>query len=338
MDTDWLSYYFSPLVSMWFGIIWLTMWVLNQHNKSTIFMVSKIFISAGLVTLFFYLDWPLQVIFAFSNGVFRTEWYAREWAFRVTLDIYIPYVGMLAALAYIKTLEHRLTDRPEWAHWVKYAIVGAGVAMGLYMILELQLHKFKYNVYHPILSAVPVLAFAVLRNATPYLRSVNSKFFMYFGQCSLETFIIQVRACTLWCFQFTCSTVSPMDGGRHQGLNSFDQRHLLPCKTVELHYSLPGLCLHQREGGNSDGRHHFLAKCKWEGKAKSNTAHDTSGRKRLYFCACGGRVCIKREDRLRHKGSREVAETAGHNWQQPQNQNSGYTGSLMGIEHPLPIG
>lgn len=51
--------------------------------------------------------------------------------------------------------------------------------------------KFVYNAYHPYISVIPVLAFCVFRNATPYLRSTSSKFFIFFGQCSLETFIIQ---------------------------------------------------------------------------------------------------------------------------------------------------
>jgi hypothetical protein len=39
-------------------------------------------------------------------------WSAREWNFRVTLDIYIVYGGMLASYAYIKATEYRLTDKP----------------------------------------------------------------------------------------------------------------------------------------------------------------------------------------------------------------------------------
>lgn len=101
---------------------------------------------------------------------------------------------MLAALLYIKVQENRLTESPFWPQYVKVANYAAAVAMVAYFLFEVHLDKFTYNIYHPYASAVPVIAFTILRNATPYLRSVNSKFFMYFGQCSLETFIIQVRS------------------------------------------------------------------------------------------------------------------------------------------------
>jgi hypothetical protein len=192
MDTDWLSYYFSPLVSMWFGIIWVTMFLGHKWNASAPFMLGKIVASAALLTVFFALNWPLATIFGAANTVFGTEWVAREWAFRVTLDLYIPYVGMLAAFAFIKISEFKLTESPNWPSWVQSATIAAGVVMAGFITLELQVNKFAYNQWHPYTAALPVIAFAILRNATPYLRSTSSRFFMFFGQCSLETFIVQV--------------------------------------------------------------------------------------------------------------------------------------------------
>jgi hypothetical protein len=44
---------------------------------------------------------------------------------------------------------------------------------------------------HPYVGVLPVVAFAILRNANPTLRSVSSSAFVFVGTCSLETFIIQ---------------------------------------------------------------------------------------------------------------------------------------------------
>lgn len=193
MDTDYLSYYFSPLVSMWFVIIWVTMWAGHRWNKRVLFVVPKLALSAALVAAFFLTERPLALAFSVINGVFGTEWFAREWAFRVTLDMYIVYWGMLAALVFIKVKEHKLTDDPRWPSVVKGSTWAAAAAMAWFFGYELtRPNKIAYNHTHAYLSIVPVAAFVVLRNATPALRSTSSKFFIYFGQCSLETFIIQV--------------------------------------------------------------------------------------------------------------------------------------------------
>lgn len=124
--------------------------------------------------------------------MFRTNWNAGEWRFRQTLDMWIVWVGMATAFAFLKIKEHRLADDPRWPTWSRLTVLVSALAMGGYFAFELTREsKFVYNASHPYVSAVPVLAFVVLRNATPWLRSTSSRFFIYFGQCSLETFIIQ---------------------------------------------------------------------------------------------------------------------------------------------------
>lgn len=228
MDTDYLSYYFSPLVTICasflpstlslclslarpllcrpvssccsppartragFGIIWVTLWAGHKHNSKTPFLVSKLVVAAALTAAFFEIPGPLEKTFDVINMVFATSWNAGEWRFRQTLDMWIVWVGMLTALAFIKIKEHRITDDPRWPQWSRATVIASAVAMAGYFVFELTREsKFVYNGYHPYVSAIPVLAFCVLRNATPFLRSTSSKFFIFFGQCSLETFIIQ---------------------------------------------------------------------------------------------------------------------------------------------------
>jgi len=228
MDTDYLSYYFSPLVTICasflpstlslclslarpllyrpvssccsppartragFGIIWVTLWAGHKHNSKTPFLVSKLVVAAALTAAFFEIPGPLEKTFDVINTVFATSWNAGEWRFRQTLDMWIVWVGMLTALAFIKIKEHRITDDPRWPQWSRATVIASAVAMAGYFVFELTREsKFVYNGYHPYVSAIPVLAFCVLRNATPFLRSTSSKFFIFFGQCSLETFIIQ---------------------------------------------------------------------------------------------------------------------------------------------------
>ncbi|KAJ7596951.1 Cas1p-domain-containing protein [Mycena floridula] len=192
MNTDYISYYFSPLVSMWFLIIYATMILGSQYNDHVPFLVCKLLLSAALVTWFFRELWLLESVFSILSRVFAIHWSAREWAFRVNLDLWIVYVGMFTALATIKLREHRLTGHSQWPLAVKTALGCSGLALFWFFIFELtQESKFTYNLWHPYISLLPVLAFAILRNANVILRSASSRAFAFIGRCSLETFIIQ---------------------------------------------------------------------------------------------------------------------------------------------------
>ncbi|GAA5890054.1 hypothetical protein JCM5296_004755 [Sporobolomyces johnsonii] len=192
MNTDYLSYYFSPLITVWFGIIWVTLWIGHKYNDRPAFLLSKLVIASALTAAYFQIPGPLESTFSLINSVFATNWNATEWRFRQTLDMWIAWVGMLTAYAFIKIKELRLTEHPSWPTWQRWTIIGAAVTMTGYFVFELTREsKFVYNAYHPYVSIAPVLAWCVLRNATPWLRSTSSRFFIFFGQCSLETFLLQ---------------------------------------------------------------------------------------------------------------------------------------------------
>lgn len=192
MNTDYISYYFAPLVSWWYLIIYFTMIVGSKYNDRTGFLLAKITISMALHTWFMRESWLLTEIFDFFQSMFRIEWVAREWNFRVTLDGFIVYVGMLTAIAFIKIRELRLTDHHLWPLVSRCAIVGSALAVLWFFWFELsRADKFAYNAWHPYVSAIPVLAFVILRNANVTLRSSSSRVFAFIGTCSLETFIMQ---------------------------------------------------------------------------------------------------------------------------------------------------
>ncbi|EPQ60594.1 Cas1p-domain-containing protein [Gloeophyllum trabeum ATCC 11539] len=196
MNTDYLSYYFTPLVSMWFLIIYGTLAIGCHYNDRFPFLVTKIFASMGLVSLFMREHWLLQTFFYILQRTCAIRWSADEWAFRVNLDLWIVYFGMFTALATIKIREYRLTEHPHWHTAVKSAIVISGLVLVWYMLFEVsQPTKFVYNTWHPYISFLPIGAFVILRNASNVLRSASSRLFAFVGRCSLETFIIQFH---LW--------------------------------------------------------------------------------------------------------------------------------------------
>jgi hypothetical protein len=192
MDTDYLFYYFAPLVSFWFLNIYATLFIGSRFNDRILFVLGKIVISMTITTALFTHTFLLEVFFGLLAKFCNIRWSAREWAFRVSLDIWVVYFGMLVAIAYIKIRELRLIDHPRWNTVRHGSILVSAVALVWFFAFELnQPSKFTYNKWHPFISIIPVLAFVVLRNATPILRSASSRLFAFIGTCSLETFILQ---------------------------------------------------------------------------------------------------------------------------------------------------
>ncbi|CAO3622253.1 unnamed protein product [Cunninghamella blakesleeana] len=192
MNTDYLSYYFTPLVSLWFMVIWCTMYLGHTYNHHTWFLLLKMGLFCCFTTGLIHLPGVLETLFDILAWVANIHWQAEEWRFRLALDAYIVYIGMLFALATIKFNQHKLHESSFYPmmKWITVAI--SFVGMIWYFWFELaQPNKQTYNAKHPYISWIPILSFIFLRNATLFLRNINSGFFMWIGKCSLETFIGQ---------------------------------------------------------------------------------------------------------------------------------------------------
>lgn len=192
MNTDYIFYYFTPLVSMWYIIVYFTLLPAARLNNRTAFLLTKIMLSAGITTWFFSQNWLLETFFRWLDLLCGIHWNAHEWSFRVNLDIWIVYVGMLTSVATIKIHEYRLADNPRWPTLVKGMTALSVVVLIWFFAFELyQESKTAYNAWHPYVSFLPILAFVVVRNATAVLRSMSSRAFAFLGRCSLELFIVQ---------------------------------------------------------------------------------------------------------------------------------------------------
>jgi N-acetylneuraminate 9-O-acetyltransferase len=120
-----------------------------------------------------------------------------ELRFRISLDVQAIYFGMLFAIGYVEFIHAQLVypllfteQRKRMAQLI--ALLLASAAIVSYGIFVSQFtDKYAYNKWHALLSPLPILAFVVLRNATPLFRTHHSWLFAWLGRCSLETFILQ---------------------------------------------------------------------------------------------------------------------------------------------------
>jgi N-acetylneuraminate 9-O-acetyltransferase len=190
MDTDYLFYYFSPLVSFWFGVVWITMWVKHERNSDLRFLGIKFLISAVTTTILIKTPGVLEFLFSILRIVARIKWEPAEWRFRLGLDMWIVYIGMIVAMVFVKSAE--LTGSVHWTRIRSIGLIASAVIIPLFLVFEISLSsKFTYNRWHPFISSLPILGFIILRNATSKLRNTYSTAYAFIGRCSLETFILQ---------------------------------------------------------------------------------------------------------------------------------------------------
>ena len=195
MRTDYLFYYFAPLISFWYLVIYLTMRIGHSWNSSLRFLIGKIFISASIVTASARVPAVFESIFRLLRRTCGVQWNVTEWRFRLQLDIYIVYVGMLAAILFIRISDSMSGDNFRNGHFSRlrtFGVVGAVAVIPMFWTFTRRSpNKYDYNGWVPYISGFPILSFIILRNCSRHLRNFYSSIFAWLGRCSLETFTLQ---------------------------------------------------------------------------------------------------------------------------------------------------
>lgn len=207
MDRPYQFYYFVPLVTFWFVIIYgsLAVWpqiIQKQANGNSLWnfglllklgflllIICFLTYSQGLFEKIFSL-WPVSTLFELNGSVY-------EWWFRWKLDRYAVFHGMLFAFLYLALQKRQILSEgkgePLFSSNVSNILLFFSVLSFLtYSIWASSCkNKNECNEMHPSVSVVQILAFVLIRNIPGYARSVYSTFFAWFGKISLELFICQ---------------------------------------------------------------------------------------------------------------------------------------------------
>lgn len=201
MQTSYPFYYFPALTSFWFLVIYSTMKIYHSRNGQAMFVLGKIVMSAMFVTFVTKTPGILEAIFSFLSTLCKIDWDVNELRFRVCLDLYVVFVGMVVAILYVQLTVLPTSERSRPImyvvshHLVMWQIISVLIAVTTFLcfgfIIARVKNKYQYNDLHPYVSCIPVLAFVTLRNAHGRLRSFHSYMFAWLGQCSLETFVLQ---------------------------------------------------------------------------------------------------------------------------------------------------
>ncbi|KAH8658851.1 10 TM acyl transferase domain found in Cas1p-domain-containing protein [Tricladium varicosporioides] len=210
MSTDYLFYYFAPLASFWFLVIYTTLRLGRSRNSSLVFLIGKVILSAMLTMAFTMIPGILEFVSLFLRYTCRISWNISEWRFRTFLDMYIVYIGILVAIFFARIRKLKSINTPPstmidkiLSFTVTYnrlykaalTIWAIGIISGFWAISSVHTKKEDFNWWHPYLSFLPILAFIALRNCHDILQSYHSGLFAWLGRFSLESYILQ---CHIW--------------------------------------------------------------------------------------------------------------------------------------------
>jgi hypothetical protein len=204
-------YYFSVLCSFWFVVVVCTLGVGFSGDITVGGITARCLGSILCVNFFIYIPGILEGLSIALHTLCRINFHAQEFRFRAGLDLYVVYVGVLVGWLYHKRHEATFYSWLDshlrgtgWRRWTNdnesslhvVLKVTCALIMSEYLILTILFaDKYQYNLVHPWMSPVFVLAYLALRNSSKQLRETHSPLFAWLGRCSLETYILQ---CHIW--------------------------------------------------------------------------------------------------------------------------------------------
>ncbi|KAI0392192.1 Cas1p-domain-containing protein [Xylariaceae sp. FL0594] len=200
MGTNYSSYYFAPAVTVYYLVIYVMLRTLRESNSDPWPLAMKVLATASFVSVFITTPGYLEMVTDALRAVFGMSFDVHELRFRLGLDRYIVFAGvMVASLVHTATSTDaremfttkgspRLFDSGRPRFWV---VCFAGLGLYLYITQANLSTKQSYNAAHPYISWIPVLALITLRN----LYTPAQKLFLAvpaaLGRISLETYVLQ---------------------------------------------------------------------------------------------------------------------------------------------------
>ena len=204
-----MVYYICAMHTYWFLSVYALMGVFSTWNQHRVRMAIKLVVYAVVNAAIFDVSAvagtvfrPLSFVLGLADNPIDD---LHEWLFRVGLDHWACFVGMLCAYNYphwetfITFLEGDFNSRRCFGvighgDLVKTGIVAVLTAFfGAWFVLVLPLPKYTYNRIHPYTSWIPIVVYIIARNLWPALRVRYVHLFAWLGKITLETYLSQLH-------------------------------------------------------------------------------------------------------------------------------------------------
>lgn len=202
MDRPYTSYYFAPLVSFWFLVVYVTLRTGQRWNECFGLLVVKVILAAVLITVIIHGQGVLESYFMIFKFLFRANIDVEDLRFHLGMDKYVVFIGIIVATLNIKirsvfrtpqkqlSLTGVIVKRYFLLHQILLVVL-ATITIPTFWILTRRSHtKADYNWWMPYIAWLPALSFVVLRNASVFLRHQYCASFAWLGRISLELYLL----------------------------------------------------------------------------------------------------------------------------------------------------
>ncbi|XP_042898076.1 N-acetylneuraminate (7)9-O-acetyltransferase isoform X2 [Parasteatoda tepidariorum] len=212
MNRPYQFYYFVPLVSFWFVVMFITVKSVPQVTAPA---------AEANPLLYFYMVLKFVALFGIVTVLYMSESVA---------------AGMLFAFGLHSLKQNHIIDDKNrgnlFSRGISLSAASAALlGISIYaMFAFLCRNKMECNEIHPYISFVPILSYLTLRNVGGYLRTKYSTFFAWFGNISLELFIAQYH---IWLSADTHGILVLVPG--YPVLNALVTSFIFVCVAHEIH-------------------------------------------------------------------------------------------------------
>ncbi|KAF3933561.1 hypothetical protein ABW19_dt0203242 [Dactylella cylindrospora] len=182
MKSEYTLYELPALYSFWFLVIIATLQVSSARNRHLLFLVTKLCISACIVTVFFTTPQIYTAFFALLSAVFGIHWSAEEARRLVLMHLWGVYIGVFIGAGYLKLLHLQEEVRERYERYASTAAASLAFSYPLFI----QYGTGNWESYYTYTSLARIAQFGLMRLGTSIARGRQSTLLMFLGSMSIE--------------------------------------------------------------------------------------------------------------------------------------------------------